>query len=62
VLDVELGAAVAPVEAAIAGPVVGEDLFDRDALVGEPRDGAVQERDAVLHVSSAAVLHSNRIL
>src|SRR4051812_23153258 len=54
--DLELRAAVTPVEAAVAVAVIGEDPFDGDAALREPRDGAVEERDAVRRVLTAGEL------
>ena len=44
--DAELGAGVAPGERSVTGAVVGQDSFDSDAVVGEPRDGAVEDADS----------------
>src|SRR5689334_16261133 len=44
--DAELGAEVAPGVAAVAGAVVGQDTFDRDAVEREPAVGAFEEPGA----------------
>ena len=46
-LDAELGARVAPGERPIAVAVVGEDAFDRDALLEVPGRRSVKERAAI---------------
>src|SRR5690606_3270949 len=54
--DAELGATLAPEDGAVAVAVVGEDPLDRDALLGEPGDGTIEEGDAVGGVLGAGEL------